>query len=88
MMTTVSRERVLKTAEIEPSAVRYQVKIIGIVDTDDFRDTVLQQRDRIADRDDAPPAAAHRSHRHGSRPPRNRHRDPRPPPPHRRHPRP
>lgn len=33
------------------------VKIIGIVDTDDFRDIVLQQRDRIADRDDAPLAA-------------------------------
>jgi putative membrane protein len=32
------------------------VSIIGIVDTDDFRDQVLEQRDRIADRDDeAPP---------------------------------
>jgi putative membrane protein len=30
------------------------VSIVGIVDTDGFRDTVLQQRDRIADRDDVP----------------------------------
>jgi putative membrane protein len=29
------------------------VSVIGIVDTDDFRDLVLEQRDRIADRDDA-----------------------------------
>jgi hypothetical protein len=37
------------------------VTVVGIVDTDDFRDLVLEQRDRIADRDDAlplPPGAA------------------------------
>jgi putative membrane protein len=36
------------------------IRIVGIVDTDGFRDLVLQQRDRITDRDDAagaPPAA-------------------------------
>lgn len=31
------------------------VTVVGIVDTDDFRDLVLEQRDRVADRDDAPP---------------------------------
>jgi putative membrane protein len=30
------------------------VTVIGIVDTDEFRDLVLEQRDRIADRDDSP----------------------------------
>jgi putative membrane protein len=30
------------------------VSVVGIVDTDDFRDLVLEQRDRVADRDDAP----------------------------------
>jgi hypothetical protein len=34
------------------------VSIVGIVDTDGFRDLVLEQRDRIADRDDGPEAAA------------------------------
>lgn len=30
------------------------VTVIGIEDTDDFRDMVLNQRDRVTDRDDAP----------------------------------
>lgn len=34
------------------------VSIIGIEDTDDFRDGVLAQRDRIADREEGVPAAA------------------------------
>jgi putative membrane protein len=34
------------------------VTVVGIVDTDDFRDLVLEQRDRVADRDDAPPPSA------------------------------
>lgn len=33
------------------------VTVVGIVDTDDFRDLVLEQRDRIADRDEAPSAS-------------------------------
>jgi putative membrane protein len=56
----VMRAMDLKGIKVETAGQTSQgtalVSIVGIVDTDGFRDLVLEQRDRIADRDDGPPA--------------------------------
>jgi putative membrane protein len=55
----VMRAMDLKGIKVETAGQTSQgtalVSIVGIVDTDGFRDMVLEQRDRIADRDDTPP---------------------------------
>jgi putative membrane protein len=56
----VMRALDLKGIKVETAGQTSQgsalVSIVGIVDTDGFRDMVLEQRDRIADRDEGPPS--------------------------------
>jgi putative membrane protein len=69
----VMRAMDLKGIKVETAGQTSQgtalVSIVGIVDTDGFRDMVLEQRDRIADRDDSPTETGDPAQLSGSGPP-------------------